>query len=307
MTGLVRYLRHACALLAFAFAVPPALPVARAQQAAPDTLQRIQARGYFALGHRESSVPFSYYDQHGEVVGYSHDLSLQVVEAVRRHLGRPDLPVRLVPITPQDRIDRILAGDIDLECGSTTHNSQRARLATFSNTIFVIGTRLLTRRDSGIHDFSDLAGRRTVTTAGTTSADLLHRINQEKNLRTTILIAPDHAESFAALENGTADAFMMDDALLYGEIVKAEQPETWVVTGTPQSFEAYGCMMRRGDTAFKRLVDRTLADLMASHEAERLYRKWFMSPLPGYGTNLNFPLSDAMRALYRAPNDRPLQ
>ncbi len=282
-------------------------PAALAQAVGADTLQRIKERGYVSLGHRESSVPFSYYDDQGRVIGYSHDLALAIVTAIRHHLDEPLLVLRLTPVTPENRIDKLRNGEIDFECGSTTHNSYRARQVSFSNTIFIIGTRMLTRRDSGIHDFPDLDGRKVVTTAGTTSERLLARMQQSGLRNITIMTTPDHRESFLALERGEADAFMMDDALLYGELAKAAQPDDWVVTGTPQSFEAYGCMIRRGDLRMKRLVDATLARLMTSGEAERIYNKWFMSPLPSSGLNLNYPLSDTMRALFRDPNDNPFQ
>jgi glutamate/aspartate transport system substrate-binding protein len=280
---------------------------ALAQTSTADTLQRIKARGYINLGHRESSVPFSFVDDKGQVVGYSHELALRVVGAIRQYLGDPLLVLRLVPISPENRIAAVSSGEVDLECGSTTHNSIRARQVGFSNTIFVIGTRMLTARDSGIHDFADLAGKRVVTTVATTSEYLLRRMNREQHMNMEIITAPDYAESFAVLENGGAEAFMMDDALLYGELAKARDPAKWVVTGTPQSFEAYGCMMKRGDAAFKRLVDNTLAQVMTSGEAERIYHKWFMSPLPPNGLNLNYPLSDTLKALFQAPNDHPYQ
>lgn len=280
---------------------------ALAQTSSADTLQRIKARGYINLGHRESSIPFSYVDDKGQVVGYSHELALKVVDAIRQHLGDPLLVLRLVPVSPENRIASVSSGEVDLECGSTTHNSTRARQVGFSNTIFVIGTRMLTARDSGIHDFPDLAGKRVVTTVATTSEYLLRRMNREHHMNMEIITAPDYAESFTVLEKGDADAFMMDDALLYGELAKAREPDRWVVTGTPQSFEAYGCMMKRGDAAFKRLVDGALTQVMTSGEAERIYRKWFMSPLPPNGLNLNYPLSDTLKALFQAPNDHPYQ
>lgn len=271
------------------------------------TLDSIRNRGAIVLGHRESSVPFSYVDDSGQVRGYSHELALRIVEAVRRHLGEPKLELRLRPVTPMSRIAKIRSGEIDLECGSTTHNSLRARQVGFSYSIFIIGTRLLTGTRSGIHDFADLSGRTVVTTAGTTSERLLHRLNDEQLLGAVVQTSPDHRESFLRLERGEADAFMMDDALLYGERSAAKEPGKWVVTGTPRSFEAYACMMRLGDPDFKRLVDNTLASVMTSGEGERIYQRWFVSPLPDSGLNLNFPLSDAMRTLFRAPNDRPFQ
>lgn len=294
-------------VLLYALLLSLAVAPVHAQPSSADTLERIRERGYITLGHRESSVPFSYYAEGGQVIGYSHDFALHLVEAVRQHLGEPLLVLRQVPVTPENRIEKIRKGEIDLECGSTTHNSQRARQVSFSNTIFIIGTRMLTRRDSGIHDFPDLAERRVVTTASTTSERLLHSINELRQARIEIVTARDHAESFEVLERGDAEAFMMDDALLYGELAKADDPQQWMVTGSPQSFEAYACMMKRGDAAFKRLVDAKLSQLMTSGEAERIYRKWFMSPLPGSGLNLNYPLSDTMKALFQAPNDHPFQ
>lgn len=305
-------LRHAltlglavCAWLASAMS---AVSVASAQgMPETDTLSRIKQRGYITVGYREASVPFSFQGADGQVMGYSHDLAMRVVDAVRREINEPLLVLRLQSITSQDRIARIRSGDVDLECGSTTHNTLRARQVGFSNTLFIIGTRLLTARDSGIHDFPDLAGRTVVTTSGTTSERLLHRLNQERLLGVDIVTAQDHDASFLILQQGHADAFMMDDALLYGKIAGSGDPARWRVTGMPRSFEAYACMLPHGDSAFKRLVDRTLTQVMTSGEAERLYRKWFMSPLPGSDLNLNFPLSDTMRALYQAPNDKPFQ
>lgn len=281
--------------------------VVHAQTGASDTLEAIRDRGAIRLGHRLSSIPFSYVDEQGQVMGYSHELALRVVDAIRQALGMPDLRVELVPITSGNRFRLIRKGEIDFECGSTTHNSTRAREVDFSTTIFIIGTRLLTRRNSGIADFQDLDGRRVVTTAGTTSEKLLRQLKEERQIELTLITARDHGESFLTLETGRADAFMLDDALLYGEVAKSTHPGDWVVTGTPRSYEAYGCMMRKGDTALKALVDRTLETIMDSGEAERIYARWFTQPIPPGGLNLNFPLSASMRELFRHPSDKPFQ
>lgn len=270
------------------------------------TLEKVEAAGAITLGHRESSIPFSYYDDRQQVVGYSHELMLRVVEAVKAELRLPALAVKLVPVTSQNRIPLVQNGTVDLECGSTTHNAERARQVAFSTTIFVVETRLMTRANSGIKDFADLRGKNVVTTAGTTSERLLRKLDAERKLGMNTISAKDHGEAFLTLETGRAVAFMMDDALLYGEMAKARRPSDWVVTGTPQSREAYGCMMRKGDARFKKLVDAALTRAMTSGQAEVIYRKWFQSPIPPRGLNLNFPLSDAMKRLYRAPDDRPL-
>ena len=238
------------------------------------TLKKIKDSGTITLGHRESSIPFSYYDDKQQVVGYSQELMLKVVDAIKADLKQPALQVKLIPITSQNRIPLIQNGTIDIECGSTTHNAERARQVAFSNTIFIVGTRLMTRKDSGIKDFPDLAGKNVVTTAGTTSERLLRKMNEDKRLGMKIISAKDHGEAFLTLETGRATAFMMDDALLYGDMAKARRPAEWVVTGTPQSFEAYSCMLRKDDPGFKKLVDAALAKAMTSGEAEAIYKKW---------------------------------
>lgn len=270
-------------------------------------MQRIAETGTINLGHRESSLPFSYYDNRRQVVGYSHELMLKVLDAIKAELRLPALTIRLVPVTSQNRIPLVQNGSVDLECGSTTHNAERDRQVAFSTTIFVVGTRMMTRRDSGIRDFPDLAGKKVVVTAATTSERLLRTFNERIGGRIDIVVAKDHGGSFDLLEAGRVDAFMVDDALLYGERANARKPEDWVVVGTPMSSEAYGCMMRRADAAFKRVVDRALTRLMQSGEALKIYTKWFQRPIPPNGLNLNWPPSEALLQLYRAPNDRPLE
>lgn len=268
------------------------------------TLKKIKDTGTISLGHRESSIPFSYYDDKQQVIGYSHELLLKIADAVKAELKLAKLDTKLIPVTSQNRIPLVQNGTVDIECGSTTNNTERQKQVAFSNTMFIIGTRLLTKKDSGIKDFPDLAGKNVVTTAGTTSERLLRKLNDDKKLNMNVISAKDHSESFLTLETGRAVAFMMDDALLYGEMAKAKKASDWVVVGTPQSREAYGCMMRKDDPGFKKLVDATIAKTMASGEIEKLYNKWFMSPVPPKGLNLNFLLSDDMKALFKNPNDK---
>jgi glutamate/aspartate transport system substrate-binding protein len=290
-----------------AVALACTLAAAAAGAAEPSaTLEKIRKSSTISLGHRESSIPFSYYDDRQRVVGYSHELMLAAVEAVRRELSLPGLAVKLTPVTSQNRISLIQNGTIDIECGSTTNNLERQKQVAFSDTIFIVGTRLLTRKDSGIRDFPDLAGKNVVTTAGTTSERLLRKMNQDRRMGMNVISAKDHGESFLILESGRAAAFMMDDALLAGEMAKARRPGDWQVVGTPQSREAYGCMLPRGDPGFKRVVDAAIAGAMASGEAARLYRKWFQSPIPPRGLQLGLPLSPEMEELFRHPNDRAL-
>ena len=289
------------AALATALSVAATLP-AQAQESA--TLKKIKDTGSITLGHRESSIPFSYYDDKQQVIGYSHELMLKVVDGIKAELKLAKIDTRLMPVTSANRITLIQNGTVDIECGSTTNNLERQKQVGFSTTIFVIGTKLMTKKDSGIKDFPDLAGKNVVTTAGTTSERLIRKMNEEKKLGMNIISAKDHGESFLTLETGRAVAFMMDDALLYGEMAKARKPADWIVTGMPQSYEAYGCMLRKGDAAFKKVVDAALAKAMTSGEAEAIYRKWFTQPIPPKGLNLNFPLSEAMSTLFKAPNDK---
>ncbi|CAB3800416.1 glutamate/aspartate ABC transporter substrate-binding protein [Pararobbsia alpina] len=268
------------------------------------TLQRIDADGVISLGHRESSIPFSYYDDKQNVIGYSQEIALKVVDAVKVKLNKPDLKVKLTPVTSQNRIPLVTNRTIDIECGSTTNNAERAQQVAFSNTIFVIGTRLMTRANSGIKDFPDLKGKTVVTTAGTTSERLLRKMNQDKSMGMNIISAKDHGESFLTLSTGRAAAFMMDDALLAGERAKSSTPNDFVIVGTPQSHEAYGCMMRKGDPEFKKVVDDAIAKVETSGEADAIYKKWFQSPIPPKGLNLNFPPSEEIKALYKSPNDK---
>jgi glutamate/aspartate transport system substrate-binding protein len=283
-----------------------ALTSARAQELG-GTLKKIKDSGTISLGHRESSIPFSYYDDKQQVVGYSHELMLKAVDAVKKELKLPNLQVKLTPVTSQNRISLVQNGTIDIECGSTTNNLERQKQVAFSNTIFIIGTRLLTKKDSGVKDFPDLKGKNVVTTAGTTSERLIRKMNEEQKMGMNIISAKDHGESFLTLQSGRAVAFMMDDALLAGERAKARRVEDWVITGTPQSREAYGCMMRKDDPQFKKVVDAAIATAMTSGEAEKLYKKWFQSPIPPKGLNLNLPLSDEMKELFKHPNDKALQ
>ncbi|MFP1880678.1 glutamate/aspartate ABC transporter substrate-binding protein [Lonsdalea quercina] len=268
------------------------------------TLKKVKDNGVIVIGHRESSVPFSYYDNQQKVVGYSEAYSDKIVEAVKKKIGAPNLQVKLLPITAQNRIPLLQNGTYDLECGSTTNNLERQKQADFSNTIFIIGTRLMTKVDSGIKDFPDLAGKTVVVTSGTTSEVLLNKMNDEKQMKMRIISAKDHGDAFRTLESGRAVAFMMDDALLAGERAKSKNQNQWVILGQPQSKEAYGCMMRKDDPQFKALVDETIAQIQTSGEAEKWFETWFQQPIPPRNLNLNFELSDDMKALFKAPNDK---
>lgn len=283
------------AVIASAFAAP----------AMANTLEKVKQSGVIVLGHRDASIPFSYIGTDPSApIGYSHDLQLKVVEAVKKQLKMPNLQVKYNLVTSQTRIPLVQNGTVDLECGSTTNNLERQKQVEFSVGIFEIGTRLMTAKTSGIKDFPDLKGKNVVTTAGTTSERLLKAMNVEKQLGMNVISAKDHGESFLMLESGRAVAFMMDDALLYGEMAKAKNPANWVVTGKPQSYEIYGCMLRKDDPAFKKVVDDAIKAVYKSGEINKIYNKWFMSPVPPKGLNLNFPMSDELKDLIAKPTDK---
>ena len=294
-------LRHLPLLLLLPLAL-----TARAEPSGLPTLEKISRTATISLGHRESSVPFSYYDSKRQVVGYSHDLMLAAVERIRRELKLPALAVKLVPVTSQNRIPLVQNGSVDLECGSTTHNRERARQVAFSVSIFVTSSRLLTRHGSGIEELADLKGRRVAVTAGTTSERSLLLHAEATGTRFDILKVKDHGDGFNSVQEGRAAAFLMDEAMLYGLRAKADRPGDWRVVGQPMAAEVDACMLRKDDPRFKALVDRSLTELMQSGEALKIYRRWFQSPIPPRGLNLNWPAPEALLELYRSPNDRPL-
>lgn len=269
------------------------------------TLKKIKDSGTIVLGHRDSSIPFSYIANNPkQPIGYSHDLQLKVVEAVKKELNMPNLKVRYNLVTSQNRVPLVSNGTVDIECGSTTNNAERQKQAAFSVGIFEIGTRLLTAKSSGIKEFTDLKGKTLVTTAGTTSERYIRAYNAKNNAGIKIISAKDHGDAFLLLENRRADAFMMDDALLYGEIAKSKNPSNWIVTGKPQSFEIYGCMMRKGDADFKRVVDNAITATYKSGEINTIYNKWFQKPVPPKNLNLNFPMSNELKSLIAKPHDK---
>jgi glutamate/aspartate transport system substrate-binding protein len=270
------------------------------------TLKKIKESGTITLGHRDASIPFSYIaDASGKPVGYSHDIQLKIVEAIKKQLDMPELNVRYNLVTSQTRIPLVQNGTVDVECGSTTNNAERAQQVDFSVGIFEIGTRLLSKKNSSYKDFEDLKGKNVVTTAGTTSERIIKAMNADKQMGMNVISAKDHGESFQMLESGRAVAFMMDDALLAGEMAKAKKPDDWAVTGTAQSYEIYGCMVRKGDESFKKAVDDAIVATYKSGEINTIYNKWFQSPIPPKGLNLQFPMSDELKKLIAEPTDKP--
>lgn len=272
---------------------------------AEDTLGKVASTGRITLAYRESSVPFSYLNGPHQPIGFGIEIYAKVIDAVRAHTGRADLEVRWQAVTSQNRIPLLANGTIDLECGSTSNTATRAKTVAFAVNYFYTGTRLLVKRGSGIRDFADLAGKTVAVTGGTTNMKTLRRYNLEHGLGMDLLAGRDHADSFLLVDAGRAVAFAMDDILLYGQLLNAKRPAQWEVVGAPLQVEPYACMLRREDPAFKQLVDEVLVGLMRSGEFERIYDKWFLSPIPPRGRSLGLPMSPQLRENLRAHSDRP--
>ncbi|AYH41857.1 transporter substrate-binding domain-containing protein [Azoarcus sp. DN11] len=271
------------------------------------TLQKIKDSGAITVGHRESSVPFSYLDANQKPIGYAMDLCAKVVDAIKAELKMPNLKVNYQAVTSQNRIPLMQNGTIDLECGSTTNSIARQQQVGFSVAYFVTSVRLAVRKDSGIKDIGDLNGKPVVTTTGTTSDQLIKMNERGRSINARNIYGKDHADSFLMVESGRAAAFVMDDILLAGLIASSKSPASFEIVGPSLRDEPYAVMMRKDDAPFKALVDKTLIGLMKSGEAEKLYTKWFMSPIPPRNVNLNFPMSAAVKAAFQHPTDKGVE
>lgn len=271
------------------------------------TLQRIKASGVVQMGYRENAIPFSYLDEHGQPIGYGIDLAKLVVQAIKEKLGLPQLQVKMLPISTQNRIPLLLRNVYDFECSATSNNRERQKQVAFSNTFFISSTRLLVKRDSGINDFTELHGKNVIVIAGTTSAGNLQDLNFQKQLGMRIISAKGYNDALKILESGLAEAFVWDDIMLASEIATHPELRNWRIVGTPLSYEAYGCMLRPRDPQFKQLIDEVIAQAQLSGKAEELFNRWFTQPIPYSGINMNFEMPKAMRELFHKPNDQPLQ
>jgi glutamate/aspartate transport system substrate-binding protein len=271
----------------------------------PPTLDKVKASGTITLAYRESSIPFSYLGNDGQPSGFGWEICGKVVEQVRKATGRADLKVATQAVTSQNRIPLTVNGTIDIDCGSTTNNTDRAKQVAFAINYFYTGTRLLVKANSPIKAIADLKSRKVVVTTGTTNYQLMRKVNADRGLGFELLGAKDHAESALLVQTDRADAFAMDDILLYGIRASAQNPADLAVVGEPLQVEPYAIMIRKDDPAFKKLVDDTLAGLMKSGEFEALYRKWFQSPIPPKGINLNAPMSQELKDNLTALSDKP--
>lgn len=259
------------------------------------TLKKIKDSGTITIGHRETSIPFSYLNEKQEPVGYSMDICAAVVEEVKKELGLAQLAVKYNPVTPQTRIPLMANGTIDLECGSTTNTLTRQKQVGFAPVTFITGTKLLVKKSSKIRSYKDLRNKTVVVTQGTTNERIIKALSDKDNLNIKFLNAKDHGESFLTVESGRAVAFSMDDILLYGLIAKAKSPKDYEVVGDYLSYDPYGMMYRKGDEDFGLVVRRAIARLMSSGDINKLYNKWFLEKLPS-GETMGVPMSPLLKA-----------
>ena len=267
------------------------------------TLRKIKEGGSITLGHRDSSIPFSYYDDKQRVVGYAMDICYKVVDAIKAELKMPKIDVKLNPVTSATRIPLMANGTIDLECGSTTNNLERQKQVAFATTHFVTANRFVSKKASNLKTVNDLKGKTVVSTSGTTNIKQANEINVEKKLGMNIIAAKDHAESFLTVETGRAVAFFMDDILLYSLVANSKSPSDWVISADALSVEPYGIMMRKDDAAFKTVVNGAINTLYKSGEINKIYAKWFLRPVPPKGINLNVQMTDVFKKVVAKPTD----
>ena len=276
-----------------------------ATAAMAQTLDKVKSSGSISVAYRESSIPFSYLDDKAQPTGFGWEICGKIVDEVKKATGRADLKVTTQSVTSANRIPLMQNGTIDIECGSTTNNSDRQKQVAFATNYFYTGTRLLVKAGSPIKALADLAGKKVVSTTGTTNYRIMRSYNDEKKLGFELLGAKDHSESQLVVQSGRADAFAMDDILLYGLRASSANPAEWAVVGEALQVEPYAIMLRKDDPTFKALVDGVLAKLMDSGEFTKLYAKWFTQPIPPKGVNLNAPMPKELLDNLKAKSDKP--
>jgi len=268
------------------------------------TLKKVKETNSITVGYRESSIPFSYLDDSQKPIGYAMDLCMKVVEAVKSDLKLPKLDVKLQAVTSSNRIPLLQNGTIDMECGSTTNSVARQKEVSFGPTYFVINVTAAVKKSSGINTIADLNGKTISTTAGTTSVPLLKTYEKAKQAEVKEIYGKDHAESFLLVADDRAAGFVMDDILLAGQIANARNPGDFKILPESMRQEPYSMMLRKEDPQFKALVDKTIGGVMKSGEIEKIYAKWFTSPVPPKNLNMNFPMTPAIKEAFKTPNDK---
>jgi ABC-type amino acid transport substrate-binding protein len=266
------------------------------------TLANIKRAHVVRLGYRESSPPFSFLDQANRPIGYSLELCEAVVDEIGVEVDDANLKIEYVKVTSDDRIPAVVQNKIDLECGSTTANSERSKQVAFSPLIFVAGTKLMVPKASSVSGAADLKGKTVVVTKGTTNEQAMHAIDKKFALGLNIIASPDHEQSYQMLAEGKADAFATDDILLYGLIARHKAQDKFRVTGEYLSYDPYGIMFRKGEPQLAAVVERTFRKLGSNRDLIPLYNKWFVSRLPT-GEKLNVAISPQLEEAFKALND----
>ncbi|MBX3632061.1 MAG: amino acid ABC transporter substrate-binding protein [Acidovorax sp. SCN 68-22] len=273
--------------------------------AAQGVLDRVREGGALVIAHRDSSVPFSYLDtKTGKPIGYAMDLCLHLADVVRRATGRKDMAVEFVAVTSANRVATVAEGRADLECGSTTNNAERRKSVAFTIPHYITGARLLVQASSSITRLEDLAGKKLVSTKGSTPLRAAQQANRERLMGLNIVEAPDHARAVEMVEKGEADAFVMDDVLLYGLASGRPDPKALKVVGRFVTTEPLAIMLPPGDPQFKKLVDDEMRRLITSREIYAIYDKWFMQPIPPQNRSLDLPVNYLMRDFWKYPTDQ---
>ena len=272
-----------------------------------DTLAKIKEAKAATMGVRESSGALSYTLGDGKYAGFHVEVCTRVLADVQKKLGLAKLDVKYQPVTSQNRIPLVQNGTVDIECGSTTNNATRQKDVTFAVTTFVEEVRIAVKANSGITSIAQLNGRNVATTTGTTSVQLLRKHERGAGVDFKEVFGKDHADSFLLLETGRADAFVMDGQILAGNIAKSKAPADYKIVGEVLSVEPIAIMIRKDDPAFKKAVDESIVAMMKSGEIAKLYDKWFMQPIPPSNTKVGLPLSDATKAAWASPNDKPVE
>jgi glutamate/aspartate transport system substrate-binding protein len=292
-------------LHALAFSV--ALVVGASAQAQSDTLKKIKDSGTVTMGVRESSGALAYTLGDGKYTGFHYDVCQKVLADIQKQLGMAKLEIKYQPVTSQNRVPLVTNGTVDLECGSTTNNTARQKDVAFAPTLYVEEIRTAVKANSGITSIAQLGGKTVVTTIGTTSVQTLRKNQRATGIEFKELFGKDHADSFLLLESGRADAFVMDGQILAGNISKAKNPADFKIVGEVLSVEPIAIMLRKDDPAFKKAVDDSVKAMIKSGDVAKLYDKWFSEPIPPANTRVGLPLSEATKAAWANPNDKPME
>jgi len=272
-----------------------------------DTLKKIKDSGAITLGTRESSGALAYTLGDGKYTGFHTEMAQRVVADLQKQLGLAKLEIKYQPVSSANRIPLVQNGTVDLECGTTTNTAARQKDVAFAVTTYVEEVRIATKAGSGITGVKDLVGKTVATTTGTTSVQTLRKHEKATSVDFKEVFGKDHVDSFLLLESGRADAFVMDGAILAGNISKSKNPADFKIVGEVLSVEPIACMLRKDDAAFKQAVDESIKRQIKSGELAKLYDKWFMQPIPPANTKVGLPLSEATKAAWAMPNDKPME